>query len=128
MAFDGIVIASLVHEFNRTIAGGKIAKIAQPEKDELLFTIKNNRENYRLLLSVNASLPLAYLTDGFSWQRTAVLCYGFFYLNAVFFGCVARLTLVWNLSDIFNGLMAVPNLIGVFLLRREVRLPALRQK
>ena len=65
---------------------------------------------------------------GFSWQRTAVLCYGFFYLNAVFFGCVARLTLVWNLSDIFNGLMAVPNLIGVFLLRREVRLPALRQK
>ena len=71
---------------------------------------------------------LAYLTDGFSWQRTAVLCYGFFYLNAVFFGCVARLTLVWNLSDIFNGLMAVPNLIGVFLLRREVRLPALRQK
>ena len=64
MAFDGIVIASLVHEFSRTIAGGKIAKIAQPEKDELLFTIKNNRENYRLLLSVNASLPLAYLTDG----------------------------------------------------------------
>ena len=50
MAFDGIVIASLVHEFNQTIAGGKIAKIAQPEKDELLFTIKNNRENYRLLL------------------------------------------------------------------------------
>lgn len=40
MAFDGIVIASLVHEFNQTIAGGKIAKIAQPEKDELLFTIK----------------------------------------------------------------------------------------
>ena len=26
MAFDGIVIASLVHEFNQTIAGGKIAK------------------------------------------------------------------------------------------------------
>lgn len=63
MAFDGIVIASLVHEFNQTIAGGKITKIAQPEKDELLFTIKNNRENYRLLLSVNPSLPLAYLTD-----------------------------------------------------------------
>ena len=46
MAFDGIVIASLVHEFNQTIAGGKIAKIAQPEKDELLFTIKNNRERH----------------------------------------------------------------------------------
>ena len=71
---------------------------------------------------------LAYLTDGVSWQRVAVLCYGFFYLNAVFFGCVARLTLVWNLSDLFNGLMAVPNLAGVLLLRKEVRLPAWRQR
>lgn len=63
MAFDGIVIADLVHEFKEALLGGKIAKIAQPEKDELLFTIKNNRENYRLLISVNASLPLVYLTQ-----------------------------------------------------------------
>ena len=27
MAFDGIVIASLVHEFNQTIAGGKSQKL-----------------------------------------------------------------------------------------------------
>ena len=63
MAFDGIAIAGLVKEFNDALAGGKISKIAQTEKDELLFTIKNNRETYRLLLSVNASLPLAYLTE-----------------------------------------------------------------
>lgn len=63
MAFDGITIAALVKEFHTTLSGGKISKIAQTEKDELLFTIKNNRETYRLLLSVNASLPLAYLTD-----------------------------------------------------------------
>jgi len=63
MAFDGIVIANLVKEFNDKLAGGRISKIAQTEKDELLFTIKNFRENYRLLISVNASLPLAYLTD-----------------------------------------------------------------
>lgn len=63
MAFDGIVIASLVKEFRDKLTGGKIAKIAQTEKDELLFTIKNNRENYRLLISVNASLPLIYLTQ-----------------------------------------------------------------
>lgn len=62
MAFDGITIAGLVDEFQRTLSGGKISKIAQTEKDELLFTIKHNRETYRLLLSVNASLPLAYLT------------------------------------------------------------------
>ena len=63
MAFDGIAIAGMVKEFNDALAGGKISKIAQTEKDELLFTIKNNRETYRLLLSVNASLPLAYLTE-----------------------------------------------------------------
>ncbi|MGI6053325.1 MAG: Rqc2 family fibronectin-binding protein [Clostridium sp.] len=63
MAFDGIVIAGLTRELSDSLTGGKIAKIAQTEKDELLFTIKNNRETYRLLLSVNASLPLAYLTD-----------------------------------------------------------------
>ena len=51
MAFDGITIANLRWEFAHTIEGGKIAKIAQPEKDELLITIKNNRENYRLQIS-----------------------------------------------------------------------------
>lgn len=63
MAFDGIVIANLVHEFNEKLTGGKVAKIAQPEKDELFITIKNNGQSYRLMLSVNASLPLIYLTE-----------------------------------------------------------------
>ncbi|MGL5436706.1 MAG: Rqc2 family fibronectin-binding protein [Lachnospiraceae bacterium] len=63
MAFDGIVIANLVHDMKERLEGGKINKIAQPEKDELLFTIKNNRETLRLLISANASLPLTYITD-----------------------------------------------------------------
>ena len=42
------------------------------------------------------------------------------YLNAVFLGCLARLEVVWGLSDILNGLMALPNLAALFLLRREV--------
>ena len=62
MALDGIVISSLVKEFNETLTGGKIAKIAQPENDELLLTIKNFRNQYRLLISAGASLPLIYLT------------------------------------------------------------------
>ena len=63
MAFDGIVIANLVRDLNEKIASGRISKIAQPEKDELLFTIKGNRENVRLLISANASLPLLYFTS-----------------------------------------------------------------
>lgn len=63
MAFDGIVIANLVHDLNEKVLSGRISKIAQPEKDELLFTIKGNRENFRLLISANASLPLLYFAS-----------------------------------------------------------------
>ena len=63
MALDGTVISCIAWELNHALAGGKINKIAQPEKDELMLTIKNNRKQYRLLVSASASLPLVYLTD-----------------------------------------------------------------
>lgn len=64
MALDGIVIANVIYELRETILGGRINKIAQPEKDELLITIKGNaREPYKLLLSAGAGLPLIYLTE-----------------------------------------------------------------
>ena len=63
MAFDGIVVADLVHEFRNQLIGGRIAKIAQPETDELLLTIKTTDGQRRLLISADASLPLVYLTD-----------------------------------------------------------------
>lgn len=63
MALDGLVIANLAWELSRALTGGRISKIYQPESDALVLTVKNNRENYRLLLSANASLPLVYLTE-----------------------------------------------------------------
>ena len=63
MALDGIVIANVVRDLNSTILGGKINKIAQPENDELLITVKNQKTQYRLLISAGASLPLIYLTE-----------------------------------------------------------------
>ena len=63
MAFDGITIACLKKELDQKLTGGRINKIAQPEADELLLTIKNNGSQYRLLLSASASLPLLYLTE-----------------------------------------------------------------
>lgn len=62
MAFDGIVIANLVKELNETILNGRISKIAQPEHDELLLTLKGTDGQIRLVLSASASLPLVYLT------------------------------------------------------------------
>lgn len=64
MAFDGIVVANLIKELRETLLGGRINKIAQPEKDELILTVKGMaREQYKLLLSAGAGLPLIYLTD-----------------------------------------------------------------
>ena len=63
MAFDGITIANVVKEMNDTLIGGRIYKIAQPEPDELLLTIKTTTGQYRLLISAGASLPLIYLTE-----------------------------------------------------------------
>lgn len=63
MAFDGITIANIVKEMKEVLIGGRLYKIAQPENDELLLTIKGNGTQYRLMISVNASLPLLYLTE-----------------------------------------------------------------
>lgn len=63
MAFDGITISALVAELQEKLTGGRIYKIAQPEKDELLLTIKNQASQYRLIISSDASLPLLYLTN-----------------------------------------------------------------
>lgn len=64
MAFDGITIAAVAKELKDSLLGGRISKIAQPESDELLFTIKTSEGgSKKLLMSANASLPLVYLTE-----------------------------------------------------------------
>lgn len=63
MAFDGIVVANLVSELNHTILNKRINKIAQPENDELLFTLKGSDGQVRLAMSASASLPFLYLTE-----------------------------------------------------------------
>lgn len=63
MAFDGITIANITKELNDKLTGGRIRKIAQPENDELILTIKSPEGNFRLLISASASLPLIYLTE-----------------------------------------------------------------
>ncbi|RHR32345.1 fibronectin/fibrinogen-binding protein [Clostridium sp. AF19-22AC] len=63
MAFDGTCVACLVHELKEQLLNSRIAKIAQPETDELLLTLKSSSGQKRLCISASASLPLIYLTD-----------------------------------------------------------------
>ena len=46
------------------------------------------------------------------------------YLLAVFLGSLGPMEAVWELSDIFNGMMAVPNLLALLLLVRKVERPS----
>ncbi|MGK2856045.1 MAG: alanine/glycine:cation symporter family protein [Thermoanaerobaculia bacterium] len=45
-----------------------------------------------------------------------VMPYRILFVIATFLGAIAHLDLVWTLSDVMNGLMAIPNLIGLLLL------------
>ena len=54
MAFDGIVVASLASELKHKLLNGRISKIAQPEADELLLTVKSTEGQYRLSISADA--------------------------------------------------------------------------
>ena len=63
MALDGITIHALVDELKNKLTGGRLLKIAQPENDELQLTIRVEKEQYRLLISAGASLPLMYITE-----------------------------------------------------------------
>ena len=62
MALDGIVIANIVSDLNKNILNARISKIAQPETDELLLSLKGNNGSFKLSMSASASLPFIYLT------------------------------------------------------------------
>lgn len=63
MALDGIFLYSLAQEFKDKIIGGKVEKINQPEKDELLLSIKKDRVIFKLLISASAVYPRIHFTD-----------------------------------------------------------------
>lgn len=51
----------------------------------------------------------------------AVKTYRIFFTAAVMVGAMTSLTFVWNFSDLMNGLMAIPNLIGLLLLSKIIK-------
>lgn len=78
MAFDGIVIAGLVHELNQTILNTKISKIAQPENDELLLTCKGSSGQFRV--PFGKRFPSFFISDGHQQDKSPAgtyILYGF---------------------------------------------------
>lgn len=63
MSFDGIVTRAVVSELNKKITSGRIDKIYQQEKDEILINIHCNKKNFKLLISASSNNPRIYLTN-----------------------------------------------------------------
>ncbi|MDU5110923.1 MAG: NFACT RNA binding domain-containing protein [Clostridium sp.] len=63
MALDGIYLYSLVSDFKKSILNSKIDKINQPEKDEIVLTLRKGRENIKLLISASSRFPRIHITS-----------------------------------------------------------------
>ena len=53
-------------------------------------------------------------------QRNATNAYRVVFLITVYIGAVISLDVVWNLADIFNALMAIPNLLCLLFLSNVI--------
>lgn len=62
MAIDGIYLYSLVQDLKKSILNSKIDKINQPEKDEIIITLRKERKNLKLLISASPKYPRFNLT------------------------------------------------------------------
>ncbi|MGQ0442177.1 MAG: alanine/glycine:cation symporter family protein, partial [Methylophilaceae bacterium] len=51
----------------------------------------------------------------------AIRIYRLFFIVAVMIGATVSLEFVWNFSDLMNGMMAIPNLIGLLLLSKVIK-------
>ena len=63
MAVDGIYLYSLVEDLKKSILNSKIDKINQPEKDEIIITLRKERKNLKLLVSASPKYPRFNLTE-----------------------------------------------------------------
>jgi len=120
-AITGITVVSSVLKIDPNADFGKFSAVDLPR---IAFANIPGIGNYILILSL---MLFGYTTilGWFCYGRQAIiyLCgkksfcgYGIVYLCLIFTGAGLKLELVWNISDIANGLMAIPNIISLFAL------------
>lgn len=63
MSMDGLSLYSAMNELNKRLAGGKIDKIQQTDKEELLLMVRSLGQTYRLLINASASDNRVQLTE-----------------------------------------------------------------
>lgn len=63
MSFDGLFTYAITKELRDTLVGGKIAKIHQPYKYDLLLQIRINGKNQKLFISAHPSYARMHITE-----------------------------------------------------------------
>lgn len=63
MAMDSISVRALTVELNKILAGGRVDKIYQPERGEIIMGIRAGGVTYKLLLCANPSFPRVHITE-----------------------------------------------------------------
>ena len=63
MSMDGLSLYSAMNELNKRLAGGKIDKIQQTDKEELLLMVRSLGQTYRLLINALAADNRVQLTE-----------------------------------------------------------------
>lgn len=63
MSFDGLFTRAITHELNSLLKGGRINKIHQPYKNEVIMAVRANGVNHKLLLSAHPSYARVQITN-----------------------------------------------------------------
>ena len=62
MPMDGVTFHLIANELNALLTGGRVDKITQPERDEVIITVRSQGDNHNLLLSASAGCARAHIT------------------------------------------------------------------
>lgn len=70
MALDAILLSALVRELEPKLTGARIDKVQQPERDQIILSVRNGGENMRVLINAGAGSGRIQLT-GASFENPA---------------------------------------------------------
>ena len=60
-------------------------------------------------------------TAAYLGKEKGAMIYRYVYILLTLPGCILAPSLIWDLSDAFNGMMALPNLVALFFLGKQVK-------
>lgn len=63
MSLDGFSMHPLTRELDTALAGGRIDKITQPNKQSIILSVRQPGQNFLLHISINSQNPSAHLLE-----------------------------------------------------------------